>query len=50
MPDYHEWPLSFEEYSKKNGNPFEHGEGGHGAAQGVAHPAGKSESAGKGAD
>ena len=49
MPDYHEWPLSFEEYSKKNGNPFEHGEGGQGAAQGQTLPAGKSESAGKGA-
>jgi len=30
MPDYHEWPSSFEEYSKANGNPFEHAEGGSG--------------------
>src|SRR5437763_14201712 len=43
MPDYREWPLSFDEFSKKNGNPFDHHEGGHGKAL----PAG--ESAGKGA-
>ena len=24
MPDYREWPHSFEEYEKLNGNPFEH--------------------------
>ena len=30
MPDYTEWPLSFEEFEKKNGNPFENGS--HGAA------------------
>jgi molybdopterin-containing oxidoreductase family iron-sulfur binding subunit len=24
MPDYTQWPLSFEEFEKKNGNPFEH--------------------------
>jgi hypothetical protein len=24
MPDYTEWPLTFEEFEKKNGNPFEH--------------------------
>jgi molybdopterin-containing oxidoreductase family iron-sulfur binding subunit len=23
MPDYHEWPYSFEEYENRNGNPFE---------------------------
>ena len=35
MPDYTEWPLSFEEFEKKNGNPFEHG--GHGEAHGQEH-------------
>ena len=30
MPDYHEWPASFDEFSMKNGNPFEHHEGGPG--------------------
>ncbi len=49
MPDYHEWPLSFDEYSKKNGNPFEHHEGGHGAGHGGPHSADKGETAGKGA-
>jgi Fe-S-cluster-containing dehydrogenase component len=24
MPDYRQWPLSFEEFESKNGNPFEH--------------------------
>jgi molybdopterin-containing oxidoreductase family iron-sulfur binding subunit len=23
MPDYHEWPYSFEDYEQRNGNPFE---------------------------
>jgi molybdopterin-containing oxidoreductase family iron-sulfur binding subunit len=43
MPDFNEWPLSFDEFSKKNGNPFEHHEG----SQGKAPVAG--ESAGRGA-
>jgi hypothetical protein len=43
MPDYREWPMSFDEFSKKNGNPFEP----HGGSHGKALPAG--ESAGKGA-
>ena len=25
MPDYREWPYSFEEYENRNGNPFENG-------------------------
>ena len=33
MPDYREWPMSFEEFETKNGNPFErkpeHGEAEH---------------------
>jgi len=32
MPDYREWPLSFEEFESKNGNPFEHAEREHGEA------------------
>jgi MoCo/4Fe-4S cofactor protein with predicted Tat translocation signal len=30
MPDYREWPHSFEEYEKLNGNPFEHAKKGSG--------------------
>ena len=30
MPDYREWPHSFEEYEKLNGNPFEHAKKGNG--------------------
>jgi MoCo/4Fe-4S cofactor protein with predicted Tat translocation signal len=30
MPDYREWPHSFEEYEKLNGNPFEHEQKGNG--------------------
>src|SRR5213075_1322947 len=41
MPDYHEWPLSFDEFSKKNGNPFGHQEGSHGKASAVGESAGK---------
>jgi molybdopterin-containing oxidoreductase family iron-sulfur binding subunit len=41
MPDYHEWPLSFDEYSKKNGNPFEHHTGGHGKTPAAGESAGK---------
>jgi molybdopterin-containing oxidoreductase family iron-sulfur binding subunit len=41
MPDYREWPLSFDEYSKKNGNPFEHHEGGHAKAPAAGESAGK---------
>jgi MoCo/4Fe-4S cofactor protein with predicted Tat translocation signal len=26
MPDYREWPYSFEEYEKRNGNPYTHPE------------------------
>jgi hypothetical protein len=29
MPDYEEAPLTFQEFEKKNGNPF----GGHGHAE-----------------
>ena len=29
MPDYTEWPLTFEEFEKKNGNPFAHAEHAH---------------------
>lgn len=36
MPDYVEAPLTFLEFSDKNGNPFEHG---HGAAHGEPAPA-----------
>jgi molybdopterin-containing oxidoreductase family iron-sulfur binding subunit len=32
MPDYAEWPLTFEEFKTKNGDPFEHGAA-HGAAE-----------------
>jgi MoCo/4Fe-4S cofactor protein with predicted Tat translocation signal len=46
MPDYHHWPASFEEYSKKNGSPFEHHEGGHGARPGEAHQVGEGEGRG----
>jgi molybdopterin-containing oxidoreductase family iron-sulfur binding subunit len=35
MPDYTEWPLTFEEFEKKNGNPFEHAQ--HDPAHGAAH-------------
>ena len=41
MPDYQEWPLSTNEFTEKNGNPFEHHEQGH--------DAGQAGSAGKGA-
>ena len=30
MPDYREWPHSFEEYEQLNGNPFEHEKKGNG--------------------
>jgi MoCo/4Fe-4S cofactor protein with predicted Tat translocation signal len=34
MPDYREWPLSFEEFESKNRNPFEHAEPEHGHEHG----------------
>ena len=44
MPDYHEWPLSVEEYTRKNniqGDPFaEHGSG-HGKASEGGESTGK---------
>ena len=49
MPDYHEWPASFDEFSMKNGNPFEHHAGGPGASHGESHQAGKADATGKGA-
>jgi MoCo/4Fe-4S cofactor protein with predicted Tat translocation signal len=38
MPDYHEWPLTFEEYKAKAGDPFEepHAEGGQNGPEGGA--------------
>jgi hypothetical protein len=30
MPDYREWPYSFEEFEQHNGNPFENGHGAKG--------------------
>jgi len=33
--------LSFDEFSKKNGNPFEHQEGGHGKAPVAGESAGQ---------
>ncbi|HET7624583.1 MAG TPA: TAT-variant-translocated molybdopterin oxidoreductase [Verrucomicrobiae bacterium] len=33
MPDYTDWPLSFEEYEQRNGDPFEHAEATHGEAE-----------------
>jgi molybdopterin-containing oxidoreductase family iron-sulfur binding subunit len=33
MPDYTEWPLSFEEYEQRNGDPFENAEAPHGEAE-----------------
>jgi hypothetical protein len=32
MPDYQEWPFTFEEYKARNGDPFDH----HGAPEGHA--------------
>jgi molybdopterin-containing oxidoreductase family iron-sulfur binding subunit len=32
MPDYLEWPFTFEEYKARNGDPFDH----HGAPEGHA--------------
>jgi Fe-S-cluster-containing dehydrogenase component len=37
MPDYREWPLSFEEFESKNGNPFEHAE--HDSGEAATEPA-----------
>lgn len=41
MPDYAEWPMSFEEYKDKNGDPFQpgHGPAGHDSSHGEAAPA-----------
>ena len=41
MPDYHAWPMSFDEFSKKNGNPFEQHQGGQGKAPAAGESAGK---------
>jgi len=38
MPDYHEWPLSFEEYKAKMGDPFEES---HAEGQGATEPGGE---------
>jgi MoCo/4Fe-4S cofactor protein with predicted Tat translocation signal len=43
MPDYREWPLSFEEFEQKNGNPFDHAKSGPGGAASAPAPAGKGE-------
>jgi molybdopterin-containing oxidoreductase family iron-sulfur binding subunit len=37
MPDYAEWPLTFEEFKTKNGDPFEHGAAHGGAEKHGAH-------------
>ncbi|PYK99946.1 MAG: hypothetical protein DME19_06845 [Verrucomicrobia bacterium] len=47
MPDYQESPVSMKEFTEKNGNPFEHHEGGHGAGDGEPRASGKT--TGKGA-
>ncbi|MBI4326628.1 MAG: 4Fe-4S dicluster domain-containing protein, partial [Chloroflexi bacterium] len=38
MPDFHELPLSIQEYEKKNGNPFEPYAGHGKPAPGASHP------------
>jgi len=35
MPDYHEWPLTFEEYKAKAGDPFAEN---HPEGQGTPEP------------
>src|SRR5205814_10227241 len=47
MPDYQASPLSFDEFSRKNGNTFEQHEGGNGAGYDEQYPPAKG--AGKGA-
>jgi len=49
MPDYQEWPLSTNEFTEKNGNPFEHHEKGHDAGAGDPKAAGQAGSVVKGA-
>jgi MoCo/4Fe-4S cofactor protein with predicted Tat translocation signal len=41
MPDYNEWPLSFEEFEKKNGNPFEQAAPGDAAHEPAAGKGGR---------